>query len=159
MRYSASEKLGITRLVEQWHLPVRRLEKLSMPRPTFYGWCGRYRTGWPEVLEDRRPQPGRAWNRIPDEVRDKVVKPGLDEPDLSPRELAVRFTDTEKYLVSEASAYRIPKAHDLITSPAFIVVKAVDEFKDKVQRIREQCGGLLSRQTHPTSSGRPTSPA
>jgi putative transposase len=71
-----------------------------------------------------------VWNRIPDEVR-KVVKLALDEPDLSPRELAVRFTDMEKYFVSEASAYRLLKAHDLITSPAFIVVKAADEFKDK----------------------------
>ena len=55
----------------------------------------------------------------------------LDEPTLSPRELAVRFTDTERYFVSEASVYRLLKAHDLITSPAFIVIKAADEFKDK----------------------------
>ena len=33
--------------------------------------------------------------------------------------------------MSEASVYRLLKAHDLITSPAFIVVKAADEFKDK----------------------------
>ena len=32
---------------------------------------------------------------------------------------------------SEASVYRLLKAHDLITSPAFIVMKAADEFKDK----------------------------
>ena len=132
MRYPASEKLEIIQLVEQSHLPVRRtLEKLGIPQPTFYRWYDRYRAGGPESLVDRRPQPGRAWNRIPDGVRDKVVKLALDEPDLSPRELAVRFTDTEKYFVSEASAYRILKAHDLITSPAFIVVKAADEFKDK----------------------------
>jgi transposase InsO family protein len=43
----------------------------------------------------------------------------------------VRFTDTEKYFVSEASVYRLLKAHDLIASPAFIVMKAADEFKDK----------------------------
>ena len=49
----------------------------------------------------------------------------------SPRELAVTFTDTESYFVSEASVYRLLKAHDLITSPAFIVIKAADEFKDK----------------------------
>ena len=55
----------------------------------------------------------------------------LDEPELSPRELATRFTDTESYFVSEASVYRLLKAHDLITSPAFIVMKAADEFKDK----------------------------
>jgi putative transposase len=55
----------------------------------------------------------------------------LDVPDLSPRELATRFTDTEGYFVSESSVYRLLKAHDLITSPAFIVIKAADEFKDK----------------------------
>ena len=55
----------------------------------------------------------------------------LDEPELSPRELAVRFTDTQSYFVSEASVYRLLKAHDLITSPAFVVIKAADEFRDK----------------------------
>ena len=47
------------------------------------------------------------------------------------RELATRFTDTANYFVSEASVYRLLKAHDLIASPAYIVVKAADEFKDK----------------------------
>lgn len=46
---------------------------------------------------------------------------------MSPRELAVRFTDQQRYFVSEASVYRLLKAHDLITSPAFIVIKAADE--------------------------------
>ncbi len=55
----------------------------------------------------------------------------MGAPELSPRELAVRFTDERKYFVSQASVYRLLKAHDLITSPAFIVVKAADEFRDK----------------------------
>src|SRR3954447_21951575 len=33
--------------------------------------------------------------------------------------------------VSEASVYRLLKDHDLIASPAYIVMKAADEFKDK----------------------------
>ena len=37
----------------------------------------------------------------------------------------------ESYFVSEVSVYRLLKSHDLITSPAFIVIKAADEFKDK----------------------------
>ena len=45
--------------------------------------------------------------------------------------LAVRFTDSQSYFVSEASVYRLLKAHDLIASPAFIVMKAADAFKDK----------------------------
>ena len=46
----------------------------------------------------------------------------MEVPELSPRELAVRFTDTQSYFVSEAFVYRLLKAHDLITSPAFIVM-------------------------------------
>ncbi len=79
----------------------------------------------------RNPRPKRVWNRIPDQVRDQIVELALNEPDLSPRELAVTFTDTKGYFVSESSVYRLLKAHDLITSPAFIVIKAADEFHDK----------------------------
>ncbi len=32
--------------------------------------------------------------------------------------------------MSEASVYRILKSYDLITSPAYAVLSAVDEFKD-----------------------------
>ena len=132
MRYPASEKIEIIRLVEQSHLSVRHtLEKIGIPRATFYRWYELYQTGGPEALEDRAPRPSRVWNRIPDDVRDRIVQLALDQPELSPRELAVRFTDTESYFVSESSVYRLLKAHDLITSPAFIVMKAADEFKDK----------------------------
>ena len=132
MRYSACEKLEIIQLVEQSHLPVRRtLEKLSIPRATFYRWYELYHSGGPEALGDRSPRSDRVWNRIPDDIRERIVQLALDEPALSPRELAVRFTDTEKYFVSEASVYRLLKAQDLIASPAFIVMKAADEFKDK----------------------------
>jgi transposase InsO family protein len=48
-------------------------------------------------LNDRRPRPDRIWNRIPDVVRDNVIQLALDEPALSPRELAVRFTDSQGY--------------------------------------------------------------
>jgi putative transposase len=145
MRYPASGKLEIIRLVEQSHLPVKRtLEMLGIPRTSFYRWYDRYQTGGPEALEDRPPMPSRVWNRIPDDVRDAVVELALEEADLSPRELAVRFTDTQSYFVSEASVYRLLKAHDLITSPAFVVIKAAEEFKDK-QPGRTNCGKPTSR--------------
>jgi putative transposase len=73
-----------------------------------------------------------------------IIRLALDAPALSPRELAVRFTDTESYFVSEASVYRLLKAHDLIASPAFIVMRAANEFKERPRR--------------PISFGRPTSP-
>ena len=132
MRYPAGEKLEIIRLVEQSSLPVRRtLEKLGIPRATFYRWYDRYSRGGPEALNDRQPRPDRVWNRIPDAVRDNLIELALDAPALSPRELAVRFTDSQSYFVSEASVYRLLKARDLIGSPAFIVIKAAEAFKDK----------------------------
>ena len=133
MRYPASEKLEIIRLVEQSHLPVRRtLEKLGIPRATFYRWYDRY--------PDRRAGGARG--------SPLTARSGL-EP--HPRRRSASGSSTwrwtsrncrraswpcasptrRKYFVSEASVYRLLKAHDLITSPAFIVIKAADEFKDK----------------------------
>ncbi|WP_298725910.1 IS3 family transposase [uncultured Ferrovibrio sp.] len=132
MRYPASEKLEIIRLVEQSHLSARRtLQKLGIPRSTFNRWYDRFLAGGVDALEDRRPRPNRVWNRIPEEKRDQIIELALNEPELSPRELAVTFTDTRGYFVSESSVYRLLKAHGLITSPAFIVIKAADEFHDK----------------------------
>jgi putative transposase len=135
MRYPASEKLEIIRLVETSHLPLRRiLDRLGIPTTTFYRGYARYRAEGEGGLADRTSAPGRVWNRIPNEVRQQLIELALEAPELSPRELAVRFTDTRGYFVSEASVYRLLKAHDLITSPAFVVIKAADEFRDKTTR-------------------------
>jgi putative transposase len=132
MRYPGAEKLEIIRLVEQSPLPVRQtLAKLGIARATFYRWYDRYSRGGPEALNDRPPRSDRVWNRIPDGVRGNLIQLALDEPALSARELAIRFTDTKSYFISEASVYRLLKARDLIASPAFIVIKAADAFKDK----------------------------
>jgi putative transposase len=113
MRYPASEKAEIIQLVEQSPLPAKRtLDKLGIPRATFYRWYERYREGGPEALSDHRSQPDRVWNRIPDDVRHQIIDPTLEIPESSPRELAVRFTDEKQYFVSEASVYRALKAHD-----------------------------------------------
>jgi hypothetical protein len=67
----------------------------------FYDWYGRYQDGGIEALEDGKPRPQRVWNKIPDEIGAAIVNLALDEPDLSPRELAVNFTDTTASFVSE----------------------------------------------------------
>lgn len=132
MRYPPSEKLEIIQLVEQSHLPAKRtLAMLGVTRSTFYRWYDRWREGGPEALRDRPSKPSRVWNRIPDAIQEQIITLALDAPELSPRELAVRFTDESKYFVSESSVYRLLKAHDLITSPDYVVIKAADEFKDK----------------------------
>ncbi len=129
---SRIENAEIIRLVETSHLPARRtLDKLGIPRATFYRWYDRYLSGGVEALTDYRSRPDRVWDRIPDPIRAEIVELALREIELSRRELVVRFTDEQSYFVSEASVYRLLKAQDVITSPAYIVIKAASEFKDK----------------------------
>ncbi len=138
MRYRPCEKVEIIRIVEQSSLSARRtLQQIGVPRATFYRWYDQYQNGGPEALEDRPARPSRVWNRIPDDVRAAIIELALEQSELSPRELAVRFTDERCYFVSEATVYRLLKAHDLITSPAFIVMKAASEFTDKTARPNE----------------------
>ena len=138
MRYSASEKLEIIRLVERSHLPAKQtLDMLSIARTTFYRWYAHYRFDGEAALQDKAPLLACIWTRIPDTVREQLITLALDRPELSPRELAVTFTDTERYFISESSVYRLLKAHDLITSPAVIIIKAASEFKDKTTAINQ----------------------
>jgi transposase InsO family protein len=138
MRYSASEKLEIIRTVETSALPVRKsLDKIGIPKSTFYAWADRYAGGGLDALDDHRPKPRRVWNRIPDDVRERIVSLALDEPDLSAREIAVAFTDRERSFVSEASVYRLLKARGLVTSPAFIVMKAADRFANPTTAVNQ----------------------
>ncbi|WP_461384281.1 IS3 family transposase [Devosia indica] len=135
MRYPGSEKLEIIRLVEQSHLPTKQtLDRLGIARRTFYRWYDRYLNGGPEALEDRSSAPSRVWNRIPASIHDQIIEMALEHSELSPRELAVRFTDVKGYFISEASVYRLLKAHDLITSPTYVVIKAADQFHTRTSR-------------------------
>ena len=138
IRYSPAEKLDIIRLVEESDLPVKRtLEELDVPRSTFYRWYDRYLTDGYEGLADQKPGPQQFWNRIPDAVRQQVVEVALERPDQSPRQLAWYLTDTEGYFISETSVYRILKSFDLITSPAFDLVRAGDRFEHPTQQVNE----------------------
>jgi len=99
MKPSPWDKAEIIRIVEESHLPARRtLEILGVPRSRFYRWYDRYQHGGPEALEDRPSRPDRVWNRIPDNIREQIIEMALDHPELSPRELGVKFTDINSIL-------------------------------------------------------------
>ena len=78
MRYPASEKLEIIKIVEQSHLPAKKtLDQLGIPRRTFYRWYDRYREGGPEALDDRPSRPNRVWNRIEPDIRSRIIEMAL----------------------------------------------------------------------------------
>jgi putative transposase len=88
-------------------------------------------------LSPKKPKARSFWNKIPVEVKEQVVQQALEQTELSLRELSCRITDTKEYFISESSVYRILKAHDLITSPAYILMQAGDSFKNPTRRIHE----------------------
>jgi putative transposase len=138
MRYSQPEKMEIIRLVERSSLSVKRtLEELDINRSTFYQWYQRYLENGYDGLADRKPTPRKFWNKIPENVKEQIVDIALEYPEKSPRELAWFITDNEGYFISESSVYRILKACDLITSPAYILISAKDKFDYPTKRVNE----------------------
>jgi len=81
---------------------------------------------------------------LPERVRQSILKLALEGLECSARELAVLYTERHGYFVSESSVYRLLKAHDLITSPAFVLLKAADKFQYPTP--------------HPISCGKPILP-
>ena len=138
MRYSAPEKYEIIRLVEASSLPVRQtLRQLDIGKSAFYSWLKRYQDNDIDGLEDKKPSAVAAWNKVPQDHRDAVIELALDKTELSPREIAISYTDQQQYFVSESTVYRILKAEDLITSPAYILMQAGDQFQDPSTRVNE----------------------
>ena len=138
MRFTQNEKYEIIQLVEDSELGVNRtLHELGIPKRTFYNWYDKYTKEGYDGLASKRRTANSQWNRIPDQIRNEVVELALEVPELSPRELAHRMIDQKEYFISESSVYRILKSRGLITSPAYIVMRAADEFKDKTTRVNQ----------------------
>lgn len=138
MRFTQEEKYEIIRLVEDSELGVNRtLLELNISKRTFYNWYGRYKEEGYDGLAPRYRSRNSIWNKIPDSIKNEVVELALEFPELSPRELAYRMIDRKEYFISESSVYRILKKRGLITSPAYMVMRAADEFKDKTKRPNE----------------------
>ena len=138
MRYTQSEKMEIMRLVRGSQLGVKRtLEELDVPRSSFYRWYKRYQEEGYDGLANRPPNSRRFWNKIPDCEKQRVIDVALAKPELTPRELAWEITDSHGAFISESSVYRILRDYDLVTSPAYIVLSASDEFKHKTSRVNQ----------------------
>lgn len=130
--------MEIIRTVENSELSVRKtLEELDINRGTFYEWYRRYREDGYDGLANRASSPKKFWNRIPDQVKQQVVETALEYPEKSPRELAWHITDAQEYFISESSVYRTLKAYDLITSPAYVLLRASERFKNPTTRINQ----------------------
>lgn len=138
MRLNQSEKFEVIQLVEKSEQGVNQtLKELGIGKSTFYGWYDDYLKEGYDGLADKPVKRKQYWNQIPDGEKQGIVELALEYPERSPREVACLFTDIYKRYVSESSVYRILKAKGLITTPAFMLSTASDEFKDKTVRVNE----------------------
>jgi len=138
MRYSQSEKMEVIRLVESSPLSIKQtLAELNINRSTFYDWYRGYQEEGYDGLANQYRPPQQFWNEIPPWEKERVVEIALEMPEKSPRELAWYITDKRGYYISESTVYRILKAHDLVTSPVYNVITALDKFPQPTKAVHE----------------------
>lgn len=138
MRLNQTEKFEIIQLVEKSELGVNAtLKELGIHKSTFYEWYNAYLEKGYDGLANKPCVRKQYWNQIPEEEKQLILETALDYPERSSREVACLFTDTHKRFVSESSVYRLLKEKGLITTPAFMLMQASDEFKDKTHRVNE----------------------
>lgn len=138
MRLLQTEKFEIIRLVEQSNISVNKtLKELGINKPTFYKWYNAFLDNGYDGLATKPISKKQYWNQIPDTERELIVQLALENTDKASRELSVLYIDTYNRYVSESSVYRVLKARGLIRPPAFNLVSASDEFKDKTVRPNE----------------------
>lgn len=137
MRLTPSEKQEIIQLVDRSASGVNKtLLELGIHKSTFYKWYHAWLEKGPDGLYPKKRNQ-QQWNSIPDAQRQLVVEVALENPVLSPRELAVKLTDEQKIFISESSVYRILKSRGLITTPAHILLSASREFYRKTSFVHE----------------------
>ena len=100
-------------------------------------WYDRYVKFGESGLEITPSKQHCVWNKIPYEIESQIIDFALENPELSARELAIRYAESSEYLVSESTVYRLLKKRGLQTAPNYVVLCASDEFKDKTLRVNE----------------------
>ena len=115
----------------------KTLRKLGINKPTFYNRYNAYLNDGYDGLSQRQITKKQFWNQIPESEKQLITKLALYHPQKAPREIACLYTDNYRKYVSESSVYRFLKVQRLIQAPAFELIKASDEFKDKSVRANQ----------------------
>ncbi len=131
-RVSADKKRELIELVRRSPQPKRTtIAELGLSRSTFYRWQRRYREHGEAGLVDHKPDPGAVWNRLRPAEKTVIVETALQQPDLSPRELACHLTVHAGFTVSEATIYRVLKQYGLNRTIPLVGFPASKEFRVK----------------------------
>ena len=95
---SAVEKGQILAFVSESGLPRRRaFAHLGLPKSTFYRWLRRQTEG---RLQDNKGGSSLPWNKLRPEEEERILTQARASPQLSARQLALKFVDCEGWYVS-----------------------------------------------------------
>ncbi len=128
------EKASLIALVRSSPLPRKQvLAQLGLAQSTYYDWL-RQRA---DVVYPGSSSPRRPWNRLRPEEEQAVLSLARASPELSPRQLALRLTDTGAFSVSESTCYRLLRRHGLVKPADVVGFAAEKEYRRKTSRPNE----------------------
>ncbi len=133
------DKLEIIRVVESSGLSATKtLEKINIPRGTYYRWKKRLKEHGYRGLQDMRPHHRRMWNQLTPDEENTIMEVALLNPEWSSRQVSLYISDRCGFSISESTVYRRMKAHGLIKEPDIRRFPAGKEYKIKTIRINQQ---------------------
>ena len=136
---SRDQKMDIIRSVESSGLSISQaLEKLDMPRSTYYRWKHRLRTIGLQGLKDNKPHRARTWNQLLPHEDDTILEVAYANPDWPSRQICLHITDNVGFSVSESTVYRRLKKVGLIPELNTKTFPASNEYKVKTKYVNQQ---------------------
>jgi len=112
---------------------VGKLREMGIPLSSYYNWKARYEKEGLMGLGKQENNSRKIWNRLTDDEKNKVLEIAKKHPELSPRLLAIKITDSETFSVSESTVYRLLKKEGLVEPRPISEMPASKEWRHKTK--------------------------
>ena len=133
------EKLTLINAVHESGFKITKaLDRLDIPRSTYYRWRAKYKKNGIDGLKDKKAIPTKQWNAITPNEEKRILEFAHQFPEMSSREISFYITDKENFSVSESTVYRVLKKAGLIREWKIESFPAQKEYHTKPTFVNEQ---------------------